>query len=85
MNFDGANRRKVRTFQGELRQKDAEKDLCRAYGFEFLMATNSAVEKARNILENSEGIQPITVSFFGFLEKRDFFPFYHGLFRSRQM
>ena len=48
-------------------------------------ATNSAVEKARNILENFEEIQPIPVSFSDFTGKRDFFSFLHGLFRSGQM
>jgi len=45
-------------------------------------------EKARNILENSEGIQPITVSFSIFEEIRDLFHaffLFSTFFRSRQM
>ena len=44
------------------------------------MGTNSAVEKARNILENFEEIQPIPVSFSDFTGKRDFFLFSTGFF-----
>ena len=44
------------------------------------MATNSTVEKARNVLENFEEIQPIPVSFSDFTGKRDFFLFSTGFF-----
>ena len=44
------------------------------------MGTNSTVEKARNILENFEEIQPIPVSFSDSSGKRGFFLFPTGFF-----
>ena len=85
MDFGGASRRKVRTFQGELRRKTRKLHVVGLIDSGSCWVSNSAVEKARDILENFEEIQPITVSFSGFEEIWDFFSFLHGLFRSRQM
>ena len=63
MDFGGASRRKVRTFQGELRRKTRKLHVVGLIDSGSCWVSNSAVEKARINLENFEEIQPITVSF----------------------
>ena len=73
MDFGGASRRKVRTFQGELRRKTRKLHVVGLIDSGSCWVSNSTVEKACDILEKFKEIQPMKVSFSAFEEIQGFF------------